>query len=218
MRRALLGFVCVTLVACAPDPPAAVVSIVVDGCGPRDTHAVGTIVEPGLVLTAAHPLIGAQMIEVTDHNDRRAVGTIVAFDPANDLASLRVTAPLSGITPLPVAAPGTVIERGEVGVTYLYRNGDLTRHDVTVERPITINTDDIYRDAAVSRPGYEISSAIEPGDSGAPVVVDGEIIGVIWARSTSTDARAYAIDVVRGAANLTAQRTEGVSTDLTRCP
>ena len=47
-----------------------------------------------------------------------------------------------------------------------------------------------------NRPGFELDADIESGDSGGPVVVDGKVVGVLWARSSKYDHRAYAIDPV----------------------
>ena len=66
--------------ACAPDPPSAVVGIVVDPCGPGQEGGSGMIVAPGVALTAAHVVAGADEI-IVQHGGREAVATVSGFDP-----------------------------------------------------------------------------------------------------------------------------------------
>ena len=67
---------------------------------------------------------------------------------------------------------------------------------VIVRRPVRIQTEDIYIEGDTNRPGFELDADIQSGDSGGPVMVDGEVVGVLWARSSKFDRRAYAIDPV----------------------
>jgi S1-C subfamily serine protease len=46
-----------------------------------------------------------------------------------------------------------------------------------------------------TRPALELSAAIEPGDSGAPVLDgDGRVLGVVFAESSDREDLAYAVD------------------------
>ncbi|MEO6571852.1 MAG: serine protease, partial [Ilumatobacteraceae bacterium] len=78
--------------ACGFDAPSAVVGVVVDSCDPGQDRGSGMVVAPGLVLTSAHVLAGAQGIQVV-RDDRTAPATIVAFDPEMDLAYLSTDLP-----------------------------------------------------------------------------------------------------------------------------
>ncbi len=80
------------------------------------------------------------------------------------------------------------------GRAYVFRDGAVEVLPVRVRRPVQIHTEDIYIEGDTYRPGFELDAEIRSGDSGGPVMVDGEVIGVIWARSSKFDARAYAID------------------------
>ena len=62
-RLASVVIVGVLLTACAPDPPSAVVGIVVNACDPAEETGSGMIVAPGLVLTSAHVVAGARAQE-----------------------------------------------------------------------------------------------------------------------------------------------------------
>jgi S1-C subfamily serine protease len=207
---------CIT--GCANDPPSAAVGVEVLGCDPGVEHGSGMIVDTDLgplVLTSAHVVKGARSITVT-RGDERAEATIVAFDPEMDLAHLAVD---DLATPFPWPIDSTSITGGETGSAYVVRDGRVVTLPVTVVRRINIRTEDIYIDGETLRPGYELRVDIDPGDSGGAVVVDGEAIGVVWARSRRTTDRAYAIDPDRAGTTITRQLQTGDLTgvDLTRC-
>ena len=89
-----------------------------------------------------------------------------------------------------------------------------------MRRPINIRTEDIYIEGETNRPGFELDADIQSGDSGGPVVVDGEIVGVLWARSSKYEHRAYAIDPTRAGRLVREQLRTGAideSIDLARC-
>lgn len=205
------------ITGCAPDqPPSAVVAIVVpDSCGPGLETGSGALVAPGLVLTSAHVLAGADSIEVV-RNGRSLPGTIVAFDPEMDLAYVAVDG-LQG-APLRVSSEG--VEAGDRGVAYAVRDGAVVELPVTLMRRVNIETEDIYAEGDTLRPGFELEAEILTGDSGAAVVIGGRLIGVVWARSRQSDERAWAIDPDRAGTLIRDQlRTGrlGPQIDLTRC-
>ena len=67
--------------------------------------------------------------------------------------------------------------------------------DVTVVREAVIRTTDIYREDPVRRDGFEVEASVDPGDSGAMVVLPGGGAGIVWARSNVNEHRAWAIDL-----------------------
>jgi len=207
------GAAFVSVTACAPDPPSAIVGVVVEGCPPgRDTGS-GALVDDGLVVTSAHTLRGAQSIIVT-RGDTEAPATIVGFDPELDLAYL--AADIDG-EPLDVDSSG--VEPGDRGRAWVIRDGDAVPVDVVVVRRIELRTEDIYVEGETVRPGLELTADIEPGDSGGVVLVAGEVAGVVWARSRQQPGRAYAIDPDRGGDRIAEQLRSGdlADVDLTRC-
>ena len=203
-----------SLLSCGADPPTAIVGVDVAGCDPGTTHGTGVVVDDDLVLTSAHTLRGARSITIS-HDGHAVDATIVAFDPELDLAYLR--ADLPGIRPIPVDSDG--IEPGEAATAWVVRGDDAVAVPVTIRRRIHLNTEDIYVDADTTRPGIELHADIQPGDSGGPVVVDGGVAGLLWARSKRTESLAYAIDPDRGSTRIDAQLGAGDlgDVDLTRC-
>ena len=205
----------IALTACAPDPPAAVVGLVIDPCGPGQETGSGMLVGPGIALTSAHVVAGAQGITV-NQNGRSVEGTIVGFDPDMDLAYVAFQA--APRSPLPVASDH--VEEGDQGIAYVVRRGEIVGVPVSVTRRVRLRTEDIYIKGETIRPGIEIQAAIEPGDSGGAVVIDGKVVGVIWARSNRFPGRAYAIDAVRGGDLINRQRATGQlgdDVDIARC-
>jgi S1-C subfamily serine protease len=201
---------------CAPDPPSAAVGIVVAGCDPGEGTGSGAVVAPGLVLTAAHVVAGADEIRVI--RGERSVGAeIVGFDPDMDLAYLAVEG--LAAAPLPVTSAG--VEPGDHGVVYVARGDDIVAVAATVRRRVQISTEDIYLRGNTVRPGYELEADIQPGDSGAALVIGGDVVGVVWARSRADADRSYAIDPERGGALIRRQLDAGrlgAGIDPMRCP
>ena len=191
------------------------VGFVVDSCDPGIEVGSGMLVAPGLALTSAHVVAGGEEITV-DQRGRESAGTIVAFDPEMDLAYVA----FDGV---PTAIPevdSDHVEAGDTGVAYVVRERVVTEVPVRIRRRVNIRTEDIYIQGETLRPGLELDAEIESGDSGGAVMVDGKVVGVIWARSNKYDERAYAIDAVRAAGLIEQQRASGQlgpDVDITRC-
>jgi S1-C subfamily serine protease len=162
------------------------------GCGSGARDAMGTALDDRLVVTAAHGLAGATEVRVIDADGAVTDAQVVLFDPLLDVAALR--------TEVTVASPAAVrddVARAEEsgGVAVADDDGVITVLDVEIVRRATIRTTDIYRNADVERPGFEIDATIEQGDSGTAVHLPGGVVGLVWARSTIDDRRAWAVDL-----------------------
>jgi S1-C subfamily serine protease len=213
---AVLLAAAVMTASCAADPPSAVVGIVVTGCDPGEQTGSGTIVAPGLVLTSAHVLAGATDVQVVRDGVRSAAG-IVAFDPEMDLAYLEIADRVT--EPMTVASDHVV--DGDDAVAYVVRDGEPMVLEVQVTRRARIRTEDIYVEGETLRPGFELAADVQQGDSGGAVMVDGEVVGVIWSQSRRRENRAWAIDPVRAGDLIRDQLRSGTiggDIDLTRCP
>lgn len=205
-RAALFASGIVLLGACrtAPGPPdadatdvalPAAIDVLAHGCGPTPDEGSGSLIDDDLAITAAHVVAGANDVRVVDATGATHAATVVYFDPALDVAALRTAQTIGA--PLHVGSPAEADDRGVI-VRFEQAEGE-RRHVVShvrVVRTVNIDTTDIYLDGDVTRPGFEVSASIEPGDSGAIVVLRGGMAGgMIWAKSTERDDRAWAIDL-----------------------
>lgn len=173
-----------------------------DGCGPRRGFGTASLVSEHLAVTAAHVVAGASSVGVIDQDGIEHSAQVVYFDPDLDIAVLRMAVQLG--TPAPLS--GRRVEPGDTALIAVFRGAagerDASNLGVKIIRRANVATTDIYLEGEVLRPGFEIEGAIEPGDSGALVVLDGSGVGVLWARSTESAGRAWVVNipqVLRGA-------------------
>jgi S1-C subfamily serine protease len=170
-----------------------VVRVEAAACGSLDT-GTGFAIAPGVVVTNAHVVAGASDVFVSSEADvggQRRQATVVLFDPAMDVAVLRVAG--LGVPGLrwAMAEPG----RGALGVALGHpAGGSLTAIPAAVAASYTAGGRDLSGGGLVDRPVLELRAAIEPGDSGGPfVLADGSVGGVIFAESRSDPAVGYAL-------------------------
>jgi S1-C subfamily serine protease len=181
------------------EPAAAALNAMLDvragGCGPRVGFGSATLIDDTLALTAAHVVAGAKPVSVIDVDGDVHDARVVWFDPDLDLAALRVPAGIG----TPVALDTGDVDDIEDGVVAISRgafdNRLVTTADVVILRHVNVATTDIYLDREVVRPGFEVTGAIEPGDSGTMVVTNDGAAGVVWSRSNATADRAWVVDV-----------------------
>jgi S1-C subfamily serine protease len=150
----------------------------------------GFVVGPGLVVTNAHVVAGESTIKISE-----AAGTFgatpVLYDPSYDLAVLRTDAPLGRALPL----SSSVASRGASAAVVGYpKDGPLTVSPAAVDAVLTAQGRDIYNQGTVVRQVYQLDTAVEPGNSGGPLIgPDGQVIGVVFSRSTVTSNVGYAL-------------------------
>lgn len=203
VRRLLVVMAITAAPACASSPaPAAddtstslaeaAVGIVVDGCTLVDELGSGAVVEErGQVITVAHTLSGARSVTVVDTEGTGHDATISAFDPDSDLAVLDV--PGLDVAPLPLATGP--VSLGDATVYGWSRADGVSAIPVEVSRRLAITIEDIYVEDQVERTGIELVGDIDVGVSGGPVIdADGEVIGIVYARSRGREGIGFATD------------------------
>ena len=136
-----------------------------------------------LVVTIAHLMVGMEEPEVELADGRKLAAVTVAFDPANDLAVLRV--PGAGLRALPLseAAPD-----GTLGALLAWEaEGAPDPTPFRIDRPVTVRTEPVGGGDRIERPSWLLAADTEVGDSGAALVaaLDGRItaVGVAWGAS-----------------------------------
>lgn len=163
------------------------VRVVAYGCDHGDIVEKGSgfVVAGHLVVTNAHVIAGATHVIVRDETGDFGA-TPVLFDPKFDLAVLRVP----GISDRPLRIDAGYVGRGQRAVVLGYPGGGpFNAQPAGVLERIAPTTYDIYGKSQVTRQLYELQALVRPGNSGGPLVeAGGEVIGVVFSRST-TDPR-----------------------------
>lgn len=157
-------------------------------CGDTSsTDGSAVIVDRDLVLASAHVVIGATDVYVDKDGDRQAA-RIVAIDRRSDLALLEVDRALDA-DPLELA---TVAAESEV----LIGNTAADRvRPVVVTRRAEIRIEEVRSTVRSARHGFEIDERVELGESGSGVYnADGQLVGVIFGRSTLNADRSFAVN------------------------
>lgn len=137
----------------------------------------GSIVRAdGWVLTNAHVVGDDATVRVYLFDGRRFTGRVVARDAGEDLALLRFTEPVSGLTTIPVV-PASRVREGDV----VFALGHPMGLDWTLTRGIVSRIRDGTDKVAPNV--IQFDAAISPGNSGGPLLtVEGEMVGVVSAK------------------------------------
>jgi S1-C subfamily serine protease len=138
----------------------------------------GWVASRGLVVTNAHVVAGISRPRVDTAEERAFVSTVVAFDPTNDLAVLRV--PGLAAAALPLVSP----ERGTpIALVGYPQNGPLTRTPGRLGGTAAVLSRDAYGRGPVRREMTTIRGAVQPGSSGGPGVdAQGRVRTTVFAR------------------------------------
>lgn len=160
----------------------------------------GVVLGDGIVVTNAHVVSGEESTTVVRDDGRGFEGTVVLYDPATDLAVLRVP----GLDRPALALADA--EVGDTGGVFGHPNGgDLRIAPYAIARRVTATGTDIYDDRRVSRDVYFIAAALRPGDSGAPLVdPTGAVVGLAFAIAPDRSDVAYSVTVTELRAALNA--------------
>jgi len=169
-----------------------IVRIVAFGCG---APAVGTgfAVESNMIVTNAHIVsgrdpdtLGVQLLDGTEFS-----AELVGFDPDTDLAALHI--PDGSFTPLNLITEVPIVDGVAIGVRPMGDVNEINEVDFSVDAPVRVNWDGIYRDTESTFRGIRIDADIERGDSGSPLLVnDRDVIGLIQS-TTRNQPRGYAV-------------------------
>ena len=163
------------------------------------------------VVTNAHVVAGHQpgRTEVERPDGRTFPATVVIFDPARDLAVLRV--PGLDQAPLPV---GTADEGDRAAVMGHPGGQDQLRiAPAAIRQHVEAVGRDLYDSRSTSRDVFILAAALRPGDSGAALVnATGAVVGVAFAIAPDQPGTAYAVTDKELRAVLAAPRAGVTST------
>lgn len=180
------------------------------GCGGIVTGS-GFVVRDQLIATNAHVVAGIKKLFVQDTNGNHR-GEVVWFDPNLDFAVVRV----KNLSGKPLDFNTDKVEHGTPAVVLGYPgDGDFDAKAAAILDQIKASGRDIYGKGHTLRDVYEVKASIIPGNSGGPVIgVDGRVIGVIFAESTTYQNTGYAITASKASQEVSeaANRTKPVDT------
>jgi uncharacterized membrane protein required for colicin V production len=167
--------------------PSSVVKVLASGSCNTDSEGTAFYISSHEVVTNAHVVAGHSQITVGG-----ASAQVALFDPANDLAVLRV--PSQSETPLRflAAAPasGTPVE-----VIGFPLNATRTGAPGFYVGEISGQGRDIYSQTLLTKTVLDVEVNVQPGNSGSPVLDGPFVAGVIESKSLSQSSTAYAIPV-----------------------
>jgi S1-C subfamily serine protease len=160
------------------------------GCG-GIVYGSGFPVGSDMILTNAHVVAGTYGTTVQDPAGVNARARVVLFDPERDLAILYIPRLGSSLPPLPQAPAGTGTQGAAIGYP---GGGPEQAKPAVVDGQVQAEGRDIYGQNLVYRSIWITEAEVMPGNSGGPLVnMDGAVIGVIFAASTSNPQEAYAL-------------------------
>lgn len=146
------------------------------------SSGTGFFISKTLVATNYNMVSDAKDIEITYQNDTKLPATIVAKDPANDLALLRVNGLENIVTPAAIGPSRDVKEGNQVFTVGFPLSSELgTRAKINegIVNSLTGLQDD-FRMLQISIPAL-------PGNSGSPVFnVRGQVIGIVTSTLASS--------------------------------
>jgi S1-C subfamily serine protease len=165
-----------------------VVRVLSTACG-LGIEGSGWSVAPGLVVTNAHVIAGADDTTVTTQHGVELDATPVYYDPRDDLSLLRVGA---DIPVLPISSERQV--GSEAAVLGFPENGPYALTAARVGDTQTTISQDSYGHGPIDRTITALGGGVRSGNSGGPLVDDrGEVIGVVFAATTHGPAGGFAI-------------------------
>lgn len=150
----------------------------------------GILIGKGYMVTNAHVVAGASTIRIA-LGDRLVDGVPVLFDPNLDVALLYAP----GLTGAGLSLARSTPDRGTTGAALGYTGGGpLAVLPAAVAGSYQATGRDIYDRHLVTREILELRAAVEPGDSGGPLILsDGSVGGLVFAELRSDPNVGYAL-------------------------
>jgi S1-C subfamily serine protease len=162
-----------------------------------DGHGSGFLAAPGVLVTNHHVVAGSVIERLTaSFPDNRAVRdrsfsvSLIHEDPLNDLAYLRIEADVPSLVPKAGFRHRNghrIVAIGSPGLGF----GDEKLENLTTDGRLGPE----YPGTAGGATFWALSMAVNPGNSGGPVVdaETGEVVAVVVAKFTQTDGHALAV-------------------------
>jgi S1-C subfamily serine protease len=178
-------------VATDPDVLAAgrsVVRVLGTACG-LGVEGSGWAVRPGLVVTNAHVVAGSEDTTVTTQDGVELDATAVYYDPADDLALLRIGADLPTLPISDRREPGS-----DAALLGYPENGPYYVAPARLGETRPTVSEDSYGNGPIDRTIVALRGQVRSGNSGGPLVDErGQVVGTVFAATTSGNAGGFAV-------------------------
>jgi S1-C subfamily serine protease len=163
--------------------------LVARACSSQVT-GTGVLVAREYLVTNAHVVAGASTVRASLGGDVLDA-TPVLFDPVLDVAVLHVP----GLDGQLLRFASSDPERGARGVALGFAGGStMVILPAAVSGAYPATGRDIYGGSRITRSILELRAAIEPGDSGGPLILeDGTVGGLVFAESKTDETIGYAL-------------------------
>jgi S1-C subfamily serine protease len=173
-----------------------VVRVLGTACG-LGVEGSGWVARPGIVVTNAHVVAGEDDTSVTTVDGASLDATPVHYDPDNDLALLRIDAPI------PTLAIAPDPQRGAAGAVLGYpENGPYAVSAARMGDTSTVISEDAYGNGPLQRSIAFLRGRVRSGNSGGPLIdSQGRVMATVFAATTSGPSGGFAVpnDVVQEA-------------------
>jgi len=158
-------------------------------CG-QNQSGTGFIVADDRIVTNAHVVAGVPEPVVEAADGQALDGRVVYFDPVDDLAVVAV----DGLDADPLRLSGTLPVGADAVIDGYPYGGPFQTGPAQVLAVSEEVISDIYDRDTATREVYTLAAEIAPGNSGGPLLTtDGEVAGVVFARSATNDDLGYAM-------------------------
>ncbi len=172
IKHLLVGLALVGSTGCgaSTDFSASAFSVSIEACdGGVDGFATAVAVGPTTLASAGHPFELFSDLTVTDAGGVSHDAVLIYLDLDKDISLIELASTASDFLSIGEPETGAPVE------LLTFRNGEFQPRDATIVRKL-----DISIDGEGDRRGLELRAGIEPGDSGAGVVIDGSLVGVVF--------------------------------------
>jgi S1-C subfamily serine protease len=173
-----------------------IVRVLGTACG-LGVEGSGWVAAPGLVVTNAHVVAGEDDTTVATIDGASLDATPVRYDPANDIAVLRINASIPALEIAPGPQPGTS------GAVLGYpENGPYAAAAGRLGETSTAISEDSYGRGPIDRSIAFLRGSVRSGNSGGPLVDPrGRVMATVFAATTTGPPGGFAVpdDVVQQA-------------------
>lgn len=186
--------------------PSGVVTVAAAGGCDLANRGTGFVISPNEVVTVAHLVAGETTFTIGGKP-----GRVVAFNPASDLAVLRTTGLDAAPLTLAASSPG----RSTAQVVGFQSPTDRSSTGAVFLGSVSGPGRDILSGAVFTRTMDVVASPITAMQYGAPVLVKGDVVGVVAAPVVANTSLVYAVPLAQLRAQVTNVPSTPVSTQ--RC-